>query len=226
MENNPQNLLNLPIDWDYSIKAFYDDVIFDIERCEIGAADELRDRMNKLRVLQSLLFMDLPQYNPTGTNDEEVMNAITNYVAENDLLFNYTFYLSSNRNFDYTWSYLRKKIGGFVDYLFDSYKFIGCLLNDITQLRLGLRCSTELYVNVNNIFNIKFIDESPFVETNVIWKNFHFIIRDRKGYDLSIRFDETTVIGFYRKYGESFNLIVDALNELAESINNTNSNAQ
>lgn len=227
MENNPQDLLNLPEDWEYSVKSFYEDIVCELEQCDIDASSELcnRDQMNKLKVLQSLLFMELPQYDPISKNGEEVMNAITNLVAENELLFNYTFYLSSNRDFDYTWSYLRKKIDDFVSYLFDSYRFIGCLLNDITQLRRGLKYATELYLNINNVFDFKFVNESPYVVANTIWKNLHTIVRDRKGYNLSIRFGETTVMGFHRKYGESLNTIMNALNELAKSINEANLNA-
>ena len=227
MENNPQDLLNLPEDWEYSVKSFYEDIVCELEQCDIDASSELcnRDQMNKLKVLQSLLFMELPQYDPISKNDEEVLNAITNLVAENALLFNYTFYLSSNRDFDYTWSYLRKKIDDFVNYLFDSYRFIGCLLNDITQLRRGLKYATELYLNINNVFDFKFVNESPYVVANTIWKNLHTIVRDRKGYNLSIRFGETTVMGFHRKYGESLNTIMNALNELAKSINDANPNS-
>lgn len=227
MENNLQDLLNLPEDWEYSVKSFYEDIVCELEQCDIDASSELcnRDQMNKLKVLQSLLFMELPQYDPISKNDEEVLNAITNLVAENALLFNYTFYLSSNRDFDYTWSYLRKKIDDFVSYLFDSYRFIGCLLNDITQLRRGLKYATELYLNINNVFDFKFVNESPYVVANTIWKNLHTIVRDRKGYNLSIRFGETTVMGFHRKYGESLNTIMNALNEFAKSINDANPNS-
>lgn len=225
MENNRQDLLNLPEDWEYSVKDFYEDVVCGLERCDIDSSSELynRDSMNKLKVLQSLLFMELPQYDPTCNNDEEVINAITNSVTENELLFNYTFYLSSNRDFNYTWSYLRKKLDAFVGYLFDSYKFIGCLLNDVTQIRQGLKNCSDLYVNINNTIDVKFLNESPYVETNIIWKNFHSIIKDRKGYDLSIRLGETTVMGFHRKYRESLNSIIDTLNELTNSINNAHS---
>lgn len=227
MENNLQDLLNLPEDWEYSVNTFYEDIVCEFEQCDIDASSELynRDHMNKLKVLQSLLFMELPQYDPISKNDEEVLNAITNLVAENALLFNYTFYLSSNRDFDYTWSYLRKKIDDFVNYLFDSYRFIECLLNDITQLRRGLKYATDLYLNINSVFDFKFVNESPYVVANIIWKNFNAIVRDRKGYNLSIRFGETTVMGFYRKYGEPLNTIMNALNEFAKSINDANPNS-
>ena len=168
-----------------------------------------RDFIYKLKVLQSVFNMKLPMYDIDKDNIAAIKERIEGYVDGDELLFDYTFFLSSNRNFDYSWSYLRKQIGKYVDFLSEVYRFISCVIADINTMKTDLSKYRDLHIVFNELFDVAFIDEKPFVKTVVCWNNFYQINEVKNGYYTSVKIGESTLLICYRKYNSELNPLLD-----------------
>ncbi|MDD3039951.1 hypothetical protein [Bacteroides sp.] len=173
-----------------------------------------RDFNHKLKVFQSIFFMKLPPYNFDKDNMEEIKEAIELCVDGNELLFGYTFFLSSNKNFDYSWSYLRKQMDKYVDFFFETYRFMSYALDDINSMRADLCGNKDLHIELNELFDVTFIDDKPFIKTIVHWENFSQINKVKNGYYLSVKIDETTLLTCHRKYSNKLNPFHDRVKQI------------
>ena len=57
-----------------------------------------------------------------------------------------------------------------------------------------------MHIELNELFDVKFIDDEPFVETTVHWDKFYQINNVKNGYYLSIKKGETTLLTYHREY--------------------------
>lgn len=173
-----------------------------------------RDFIYKLKVLQYIIDPKLPPYDFKKDNMDDIKKQIEVYVDGNEILFGYTFFLSSNTNFDYSWSYLRKQIDKYVDFTFDTYRFICYLLKDINTMKSDLSGIQYLHIEFNGLFDVTFIDDKPFVKTIVHWENFYQINKVKNGYYISVKIDKTTLLTYDRKYNNELNPFLNKVKQL------------
>ena len=173
-----------------------------------------RDFRHKLKVLQSIFGMNLPLYDFKKDNMDDIKDALEVYVEGNELLFGYTFFLSSNANFDYSWNYLRKQMDKYIDFFSEVYKFISYVLEDINILKFNLQGDENLHIELNELFNVTFIDDKPFVKTIVNWENFHQLNKTKNGYYISVKIGKTTLLTCYRKYSNKLDSFLDGVKQV------------
>ena len=166
-----------------------------------------RDFRHKLKVLQAIFDMKLPTYIFKKDNMEKIKEAI-------ELLFGYTFFLSSNTDFDYSWNYLRKQMDKYVDFFSDVHKFISYLLADIDEMKTEFSGNKDLHIVLNGLFNVKFIDDKPFVKTTLNWENFNQINKVKSGYYISAKIGKTTLLTCYRKYSNNLDLFINGVRQV------------
>ncbi|MEA4917273.1 hypothetical protein [Proteiniphilum sp.] len=173
-----------------------------------------RDYGHKLKVLQSIFDMKLPLYDFEKDNMEEIKEAIEVYVERNGFLFGYTFFLSSNTDFDYSWSYLRKQMDKYIDFFSEAYKFISYVVVDINTMKTSLSGNKDLHIELNELFDVTFVDDKPFIKTIVCWENFYQINKVKSGYYISVKIGKTTLLTCYRKYSNKLNPFLDRVKQV------------
>lgn len=173
-----------------------------------------RDFKHNLKVLQCIFEMKLPAYDFKIDNIDDIKEKLEVYVDGNELLFGYTFFLSSNTNFDYSWNYLRKQMDKYIDCFSEAYKFISYVLADINAIKIDFGGIKDLHIELNELFDVKFINEKPFVKTVVNWENFHKINKVKNGYYISVKIDKTTILTYYRKYSDKLNPFFDGVKQV------------
>lgn len=124
------------------------------------------------------------------------------------------FFLSSNTDFDYSWNYLRKQMDKYVDFFSDVHKFISYLLADIDEMKTEFSGNKDLHIVLNGLFNVKFIDDKPFVKTTLNWENFNQINKVKSGYYISAKIGKTTLLTCYRKYSNNLDLFINGVRQV------------
>lgn len=125
----------------YTKAEMFEDIQTTLEECATDTSENekaRRDFRHKLKVLQSIFDMNLPPYDFKKDNMDDIKEVLEVYVDGNELLFGYTFFLSSNTNFDYSWNYLRKQMDRYVNFFSEAYKFINYVLADINTMKIDL----------------------------------------------------------------------------------------
>ena len=201
----------------YTKAEMFEDIQITLEEC---TADTLegekarRDFRHKLKVFQSIFNMNLPPYDLKKDNMDDIKEALEVYVDGNELLFGYTFFLSLNTNFDYSWNYLRKQMDKYVTFFSEAYKFISYILEDINTMKIDLCENKDLHIEFNELFDVIFTDDKPFVKTTISWENFYQINKVKNGYYISAKIGKTTLLTYYRKYNDKINPFLDGVKQV------------
>ena len=69
----------------------------------------------------------------------------------------------------------------------------------INVINADLCGNKDLHIVFNELFDVTFMGDEPFVKTTVIWENFYQINKLKNGYYISVKIDKTTLLTFYRK---------------------------
>lgn len=201
----------------YTKAEMFEDIQTTLEECATDTSENekaRRDFRHKLKVLQSIFDMNLPPYDFKKDNMDDIKEVLEVYVDGNELLFGYTFFLSSNTNFDYSWNYLRKQMDRYVNFFSEAYKFINYVLADINTMKIDLCGNKDLHIEFNELFDVVFIDEEPFVKTIITWENFYQINKVKNGYYISAKIGKTTLLTYYRKYSNKLNPFLDGVKQV------------
>ena len=152
----------------------------------------------------------------------------TNEKANSRLpLLAFSFFLSSNSDFPYNWSYLINKNKQFYDFL-DKFKdYINFVAADLSEIMEGLDAGFDITFRIDGMFTVNVQKQNNraelrcTTETESIHKIFGI---SRDSYDLAV-FVENTFIGEYRrKMGTSEkDIIIDGVRRNVNG-NNTNDN--
>lgn len=201
----------------YTKDELFEDIQATPEKCTMDTPESEKARCDfrhKLKVIQSIFDMRLPLYDFEKDNMDDLKEALEVYVDGNELLFGYTFFLSSNTNFDYSWNYLRKQMNKYVDSFSETYKFISYVLADINAMKANLSENKDLHIELNELFDVTFLDNNPFVKTIINWENFYQINKVKNGYYISVKIGKTTLLTCYRKYSNKLDPFLDRVNQV------------
>lgn len=199
----------------YSTEMLFNDLLnegrSDVSSNQIEI-EELREYRYLRKLLQAIvnseissLFIDVENDNLNNLN--EIKKTIENIVEENDVLYGYTFYVSSNHTFNYSWSYLRKQICEYVDFLFNANRFFTFIIRDINTLANVFAGHKDIHIVFNEIIDVAFYDVVPYVRASMRWSNFQMITKVKDGYQIKIMCEENTWAVFDRLYKESVELL-------------------
>lgn len=220
MEDNKAKIIKAQDVVLYTKTELFEDIQTTPEECVKDTPEGERARRNfvhKLKVLQTIFDTKLPLYDFEKDNMDDIKEALEVYVDGNELLFGYTFFLSSNTNFDYSWNYLRKQMDKYIDFFSGAYKFISYVLADINAMKIDLQGNENLHIEFNELFDVVFIDDKPFVKTIINWKNFYQINNVKNGYYISVKINEATLLTCYRKYSNDLDPFFGGVKQLLAS---------
>ena len=201
----------------YTKVELLEDIHTTPEKCRMETpegAKANRDFMYKLKVLQSVFNSKLPSFDFDNDNMNAIKAAMEVSVHGDELLFGYSYFLSSNPNFEYSWNYLRKQMDKYIDFFSEAYRFICYVLKDIDEMKTRFYGKENLHIVFNELFDVTFIEEKPYVRTIVTWERFYQINKVKNGYYISIKIDKTTLLTFHRKYSNELNPIISSVEKI------------
>ena len=102
----------------------------------------------------------------------------------------------------------------YVEFFSDVHKFISYLLADIDEMKTEFSGNKDLHIVLNGLFNVKFIDDKPFVKTTLNWENFNQINKVKSGYYISAKIGKTTLLTCYRKYSNNLDLFINGVRQV------------
>ncbi len=186
----------------FSEEMFFDDLLSvpeDVENTTEEQESLKRDFIYKRKVLQAILSLEVPGSTLNGDEDREMKGKeiIESKIDDDELLFGYTFYVSSNPEFKYNWNYMRKQLDDkyYVDFLFNVKRFFYFVFRDINVLADVLRGIKEAHVVFDGFVDIAFSDDTPRVRAKILWEHFHNIANvGCANYMVSVMIKETTLV--------------------------------
>lgn len=220
MEDNKAKIIKAQDVILYTKTELFEDIQTTPEECVKDTPEgerARRDFVHKLKVLQTIFDTKLPLYDFEKDNMDDIKEALEVYVDGNELLFGYTFFLSSNTNFDYSWNYLRKQMDKYIDFFSGAYKFISYVLADINAMKIDLQGNENLHIEFNELFDVVFIDDKPFVKTIINWENFYQINNVKNGYYISVKINKAILLTCYRKYSNDLDPFFGGVKQLLAS---------
>lgn len=121
-------------------------------------------------------------------------------ICENAALFGYTFFLQSYPQFSYNWSYLRKKIDSYREFLINFQNFVDLVIGDINEVYKNIRIdSVDIKFVVNDYIIIEHANNVPYLNAKLDIENFYQISQTTKDtYNLKILLGSTTLAVFAR----------------------------
>ena len=200
---------------DYTLSMLLNDIQDEsFGRDEEYKKDEKKEREHrpKLIVMQMLLGLAGEFTAEYFDNDDKLNNAIDVKVGGNEMLSGYSFYVSQNPHFEYTWSYMRKRKENYKGFLADALRFINNVVIDINMLASKPRKGNDIHVVFNDIFDVLLTSENPFVKTRLLWENFNRITSLKKSYTINVKCNDSILTAGNRKErSDAINLIDRAL---------------
>lgn len=176
-----------------------------------------RDIKYKMKALQSILYLEVPDLILSGNEcDEEKDKKLIEEKVENDeLLFGYTFHVSSNPKFKYNWNYMRKQLDDkYVDFLFNAKRFFKFVFRDINVLTDVLRGIKEAHAVFDGFVDVAFSDDTPRVSAKILWEHFHRIANvGRANYMVSVMIKETTLVVCECSYKDETDNLLEKVKE-------------
>lgn len=173
-----------------------------------------REYNSKLIVIQMLIGLAELYKTKNYKDDEKLSNAIEIKVNGDELLSGYMFFVSQNSQFDYSWNYMRKRKANYKEFLTNSVRFLNNVLFDINILINKSLIEKTTHVIFHDIFDVRPIDEKPFVKTRLLWENFYRLTTVKSEYNISVKIKESLQQIGCRKGPSDMEKIIDAAIEI------------
>lgn len=168
-------------------------------------------------------------FNPIMWSNEDMENTlksqVESFVNKDSNLYAYTFFLCSNPQFKYNWSYLLHKIdpidedGTYAHTLLNFRKFVDLMIGDINYFLEKIRSrSSSLTFMINRFIKIKLGEENGYeveIELGELSKAFRTV--SGNGYILMVYLNSTLLGVFNRKKKDN----VDNQSEILSAIERT-----
>lgn len=202
----------------YTKSNLFEDIQEEPKECEKDSYERekaCREYKYKLKVFQTIFDLNLPDFDFVKENSEKIKKEIEVQVDNNELFYGYTFFLSLNPNFNYSWNYLRKQIERYMDFLYEAHKFISYVIYDINLMKSKLNIHKDLHIEFNELFDVKFNEVAP-IKTTINWNNFNEISKVKNGYYVIAKYDETILLTSFRKYNEQPDLFIESINKILQ----------
>lgn len=157
--------------------------------------EKMRDKLLYLKVLNYLIdIVELAKED----SEEERINRIRLILEKDNSIFGYTYFLTSKKQFDYSWSYLRNQWSKYIEHLGHVCVFIRQVLSDIKHLQGKGKDVFGKKVIFANVFTVSFERHEPTVE--VLWENIGNLFDVQKKYSVSIQVGKVVLLSAFCKY--------------------------
>lgn len=209
----------------YNLDSLLDDIQSDSEELAgdaIASDKAKRENKHKLIIMQMLAKMAQAYGGEEYNDDEKLHRDIVIKLNQNEVLSGFLFFLSQNPQFDYSWSYLRKRKSSYADFLVDAIRFMNNVVADVNVLAREVTEEKEIHVVINELFDVELCNVEPFVKPKMKWENLQRVATVKKGYSVSVCKNDNVLATGNRKDAEDVvRLKEKALKRLVNSRNKT-----
>ena len=184
-----------------------------------GEVDErvVRDYQYKLIIRQMLIRCASIYSGREYENEEKLKNAIDVVLKGDEQLSGYMFFVSQNPQFNYTWSYMRKRRDRFGEYLAEAIRFLNNVVEDINLLANMPREGEEMHVVFGDLIDVDLLVGTPSVRSSVLWKNLYRVAAVKRVYNVSVKMNENVLVAGMRKEcadtGKLMDMVLEMINK-------------
>ena len=201
MKNN-NTIIRLEMDKEkYTLNTLLNDMLETAIGVNEGEVDErvIRDYQDKLIIMQMLIRCASIYSGKEYENEEKLKNAIDVVLKGDEQLSGYMFFVSQNPQFNYTWSYMRKRRNRYGEYLAEAIRFLNNVVEDINLLANMSREGEEMHVVFGDLIDVDLLVGVPSVRSSVLWKNFYCMATVKRVYNVSVNMNENVLVAGIRK---------------------------
>lgn len=194
---------------EYTFENLLEDIL------DIPEENESMREVKAKKIIMLMLFNLAIKYRANINNDgDKLRKALERAVLEDELLSGYAFFVSQNPQFDYTWSYMRKREKGYIDFLAKAVFFLKNVLIDINILARNAQELEDVHFVFGDIFDVSLIVDTPYVKTGLRWENFYRIVATKENYNIAAIKGEGVLVVRDRKSDSDVVGIIDAVLQL------------
>lgn len=181
-----------------------------------GEVDEraIRDYQDKLIIMQMLIRCASIYSGKEYENEEKLKNAIDVVLKGDEQLSGYMFFVSQTPQFNYTWSYMRKRRDRFGEYLAEAIRFLNNVVEDINLLANMPREGEEMHVVFGDLIDVDLLVGTPSVRSSVLWKNLYRVAAVKSVYNVSVKMNENVLVAGIRKECTDMRKLMDMVLEM------------
>lgn len=196
------------------IQRGFEELADDMNACEKAK----RENKHKLIIMQMLIKLAQVYSGEEYSDDEKLRRGIETKLNGNELLSGFLFFVSQNPQFDYSWTYMRKRKSSYVGFLFDAIRFLNDVVTDMTALAGEATEEEDIHVVMNELFYVDLGNVEPYVKIQLKWDNFQRIATVKKEYSISVCMKDNALATGNRKDAETImRLKARALERLTNS---------
>lgn len=181
-----------------------------------GEVDErvVRDYQDKLIIMQ-MLISRAAIYSGKEYEDEEALKNAIDVVLKDDVqLSGYMFFVSQNPQFNYSWSYMRKRRNRYGEYLAEAIRFLNNVVEDINLLADMPRNGEDMHVVFGDLIDVNLLVGTPSVRSSVLWKNLYRVAAVKSVYNVSVKMNENVLVAGIRKECTDMRKLMDMVLEM------------
>lgn len=220
MRNN-NTIISLKMDKEkYTLNTLLNDMLETAIGVNEGDVDEraIRDYQDNLIIMQMLIRCASIYSGKEYENEEKLKNAIDVVLKGDEQLSGYMFFVSQNPQFNYTWSYMRKRRDRFGEYLAEAIRFLNNVVEDINLLANMPREGEEMHVVFGDLIDVDLLVGTPSVRSSVLWKNLYRVAAVKSVYNVSVRMNENVLVAGIRKECTDMRKLMDMVLEMIKKL--------
>lgn len=201
----------------YSLDKLWKDISAQYEEEEIeSSADVMRDKCLKLKMISHLITL---AGKIRVCEENEIYDVIKLTEEEHDAIFCYTFSLSINSQYDYSWSYLRKQWEGYLKMLRNVCIFINHVISYVSKLQQSKTLYMGLTFVFANIFTVCLDKNKNVLEVKVLWQSLDDLFQIGECYSISAKVDSTLLLSASaNKDKDQFESFLGRVSKLYQSV--------
>lgn len=200
----------------YTLNTLLNDMLETAIGVNEGDVDEraIRDYQDNLIIMQMLIRCASIYSGKEYENEEKLKNAIDVVLKGDEQLSGYMFFVSQNPQFNYTWSYMRKRRDRFGEYLAEAIRFLNNVVENINLLANMPREGEEMHVVFGDLIDVDLLVGTPSVRSSVLWKNLYRVAAVKSVYNVSVRMNENVLVAGIRKECTDMRKLMDMVLEM------------
>ena len=186
----------------YTIESLIEHIRSDYKERLEASLDGIAQDKYRLKVFDFLCGINAVEKEEGSIYPKINREKIERLVEEDLFLSGYTFFLSSNPSYAYTWKYQQQKVGRYIDFIYHACNFIHHVVADVQYIQTHYEVQEDFSFVFNELIEVNLIKASKADKTKLVWSNFRSITEVRKGYYISVKHGATNIATKYVRYGK------------------------
>lgn len=181
----------------YTLERLLNDILDSSnENCSENDNDNKATREHRAKkvVIQMLIEQADAYRSDIYKNAEKLSTALDVKVKEDKWMSGYMFYVSQNPNYDYSWNYMRRQVGGYVEFLCNAVRFFTNVIDDINATADRLIGKKNVQVIFSDIIEVAPTQEGTCLKARLIWEKFNTVASFNPVYQITVKVKEVVLM--------------------------------